>query len=91
MKVLITGGAGFIGSHVARHCVNLGFETIVMDDLSGGFEDNVPQGSTFVKEIHDVAEQTAYLNINLIMFIILRLMQPRFVAFLYAVFNYTNI
>lgn len=54
-KVLVTGGAGFIGSHVARHCVNLGFETIVMDDLSGGFEDNVPQGSTFVKgSINDI-------------------------------------
>src|SRR5687768_854488 len=46
---LITGGAGFIGSHVAQHCLNLGHEVIVLDDLSGGFEDHLPEGVTFVK------------------------------------------
>lgn len=56
MNVLVTGGAGFIGSHVARHCVKLGFNTIVLDDLSGGFEDNVPKECTFIKgSINDVA------------------------------------
>ena len=45
MKVLVTGGAGFIGSHVAKHCLNLGQEVVVLDDLSGGFEDNVPAGA----------------------------------------------
>jgi UDP-glucose 4-epimerase len=49
MNVLVTGGAGFIGSHVANECLKLGFKTIVLDDLSGGFEDNVPKGSIFVK------------------------------------------
>lgn len=49
MKVLVTGGAGFIGSHVVKNCLELGFETIVLDDLSGGFTDNVPHGSTFIK------------------------------------------
>ncbi len=47
-SVLITGGAGFIGSHVARHCVNIGFKTIVLDDLSGGFEDHIPEGAEFI-------------------------------------------
>lgn len=47
--VLVTGGAGFIGSHVAQHCLNLGFEVVVLDDLSGGFEDHIPQGCTFVE------------------------------------------
>lgn len=47
--VLVTGGAGFIGSHVVRHCMNMGFEVIVLDDLSGGFEDHIPKGATFVK------------------------------------------
>src|SRR6201999_1377621 len=40
---------GFIGSHVARHCLDMGFEVVVMDDLSGGFEDHIPEGCTFVK------------------------------------------
>lgn len=47
--VLVTGGAGFIGSHVVRHCLDMGFEVIVLDDLSGGFEDHIPAGATFVK------------------------------------------
>ncbi|NJN26091.1 MAG: NAD-dependent epimerase/dehydratase family protein [Cyclobacteriaceae bacterium] len=48
-KSLITGGAGFIGSHVAKHCLNLGHEVVILDDLSGGFEDYIPQGAHFVK------------------------------------------
>ncbi len=48
-KSLITGGAGFIGSHVARHCLGMGHEVIVTDDLSGGFEDHVPAGAVFIK------------------------------------------
>lgn len=50
MKVsLITGGAGFIGSHVARHCLAAGHKVIILDDLSGGFEDHIPDGAFFVK------------------------------------------
>ena len=48
-KCLITGGAGFMGSHVARHCQYLGYEIVVLDDLSGGFRENVPEGVTFVE------------------------------------------
>lgn len=46
---LITGGAGFIGSHVAKHCLSLGHEVVVIDDLSGGFEDHLPLGVMFLK------------------------------------------
>ncbi|HUQ96807.1 MAG TPA: NAD-dependent epimerase/dehydratase family protein, partial [Chitinophagaceae bacterium] len=46
---LITGGAGFIGSHVARHCLALGHTVVVLDDLSGGFEDHLPEGVQFVQ------------------------------------------
>jgi UDP-glucose 4-epimerase len=49
MKCLVTGGAGFVGSHVARHCLAIGHEVVVLDDLSGGFIDQVPPGATFVR------------------------------------------
>src|ERR1700680_3470755 len=46
---LVTGGAGFIGSHVARHCLQLGHDVVVLDDLSGGFADQVPPRAHFVE------------------------------------------
>jgi len=46
---LVTGGAGFMGSHVTDHLLRLGHDVVVLDDLSGGFEENVPKGATFVR------------------------------------------
>jgi UDP-glucose 4-epimerase len=48
MRVLVTGGAGFIGAHVARRLLETGREVVVLDDLSGGYEANVPAEATFV-------------------------------------------
>jgi UDP-glucose 4-epimerase len=48
-RVLVTGGAGFIGSHLAEALVDRGDEVIVLDDLSGGFPDNVPADARFVQ------------------------------------------
>jgi UDP-glucose 4-epimerase len=48
MNSLVTGGAGFIGSHVAQHCLNAGHTVVALDDLSGGFRDQVPEGAFFV-------------------------------------------
>ena len=48
-KVLVTGGAGFIGSHVADALIARGHDVTVLDDLSGGFVDNVPRGARFVQ------------------------------------------
>lgn len=39
---LVTGGAGFIGSHVAEQLRDRGHRVVVLDDLSGGFKENVP-------------------------------------------------
>jgi UDP-glucose 4-epimerase len=55
MKTLVTGGAGFIGSHVAEELVKRGHQVIVLDDLSGGFIDNVVEGVHFIRgSINDV-------------------------------------
>ena len=48
-KVLVTGAAGFIGSHVAEHCRNLGMEVVATDNLSGGCIENVPEGCEFIE------------------------------------------
>jgi UDP-glucose 4-epimerase len=47
-RSLVTGAAGFMGSHVARHCLDLGHEVVAVDDLSGGFAENVPEGAHFI-------------------------------------------
>jgi len=53
---LVTGGAGFIGSHVVDCCLKIGHDVVVLDDLSGGSRDNVPEGAEFVEgSILDVA------------------------------------
>jgi UDP-glucose 4-epimerase len=49
MKAIVTGGAGFIGSHVADRLLRAGHEVLVLDDLSGGFRENVPEGARFVQ------------------------------------------
>jgi UDP-glucose 4-epimerase len=46
---LVTGGAGFMGSHVTDHLLAMGHDVVVLDDLSGGFRENVPAEAAFVK------------------------------------------
>jgi UDP-glucose 4-epimerase len=49
MSVLVTGAAGFIGSHVAEALAGSGHDVVGLDDLSGGFAENVPPGVRFVR------------------------------------------
>jgi len=47
MKILVTGGAGFIGSHVADACLAAGHQVVIVDDLSSGTTANLPSAATF--------------------------------------------
>ncbi len=47
--VLVTGAAGFIGSHVCTHLLRQGHGVVGLDDLSGGFRDHVPKDVKFVE------------------------------------------
>ncbi|MHB8573350.1 MAG: NAD-dependent epimerase/dehydratase family protein [Candidatus Dormibacteria bacterium] len=49
MKVLLTGGAGFIGSHIGDHLLAGGHQVVVVDDLSRGQESQVPSGAEFYR------------------------------------------
>lgn len=49
MKLLVTGGAGYVGSVCAAHLLEAGHEVVVLDDLSTGHRDAVPSGATFVE------------------------------------------
>lgn len=47
MKILVTGGAGFIGSHVAECYLKNGFDVIILDNLSSGSKAYLPKGAVF--------------------------------------------
>ncbi len=56
MHVLVTGGAGFIGSHIADALVARGDSVVVLDDLSNGLRANVPDAAAFVQgDVRDPA------------------------------------
>ena len=54
MKLLVTGGAGYVGSVCAARLLEAGHEVVVLDDLSTGHEDAVPAGARFIRG--DIAE-----------------------------------
>ncbi|MBA4313125.1 MAG: UDP-glucose 4-epimerase [Chlorobiaceae bacterium] len=56
MKILITGGAGFIGSHVADACIEAGNSVVIVDDLSSGEIENVNEKAVFVQM--DIRDET---------------------------------
>ncbi len=56
MKILITGGAGFIGSHIVDACIGAGHDIVIVDDLSTGEIENVNQKAEFVQM--DIRDET---------------------------------
>ena len=61
MRLLVTGGAGYIGSTTAALLLDHGHEVVILDDLRSGHRDLVPQGATFVEA--DVGEPAAYRDV----------------------------
>ena len=57
MRILVTGGAGFIASHIAQAYVDAGHDVLVLDNLSSGKQGNVPQIARFV--FGDIGSDTA--------------------------------
>ena len=61
MKVLITGGAGFIGSNVADGLIAEGYKVVIVDDLSNGREENIPEKAKFYKtDVRDKALEDVF-------------------------------
>jgi UDP-glucose 4-epimerase len=69
-RVLVTGGAGFIGSHIAEAYLAQGWEVTIIDDLSRGHKQNLPAKAQFVKadirskEAHDLLAKGKFDVLN---------------------------
>lgn len=60
--IIITGGAGFIGSHIANRMLSQGYRVTVLDNLSTGREENIPIAADFIKL--DLGESGSYSAIE---------------------------
>jgi UDP-glucose-4-epimerase GalE len=61
-KILVTGGAGYIGSHTVRLLLAQGHDVVVVDNLSKGYRHNVPEGRLRVFDLADTAALTALMR-----------------------------
>ncbi len=54
MKILVAGGAGYIGSHTVKELLRVGFETLILDNFSSGRRELVPGGEVAEVELMDI-------------------------------------
>jgi UDP-glucose 4-epimerase len=70
MKILVTGGAGFIASHITDAFIEEGHDVVVLDDLSSGFEENINAKAKFIKmnicdsEVENLFEEEKFDVVN---------------------------
>ena len=65
MNILVTGGAGYIGSHVSLNLLDAGYNVTILDDLSNGHEQLIPKNADFIKcNINDVEIINSLLQNN---------------------------
>lgn len=63
MNVLVTGGAGYIGSHTVKALLQEGHKVVVIDNLSRGHRSAVPEEIPFyVVDIHDIDAYAGFLK-----------------------------
>jgi UDP-glucose 4-epimerase len=62
MRILVTGGAGYVGSHCLRHLIRAGHQPIVYDNLWQGHREAVPEGLLVVGDLNEQDKLTALLR-----------------------------
>ncbi len=60
--IIVTGGAGFIGSRIALRLIKEGYKVTVLDNLSTGRKENIPEGASFIKI--DLGQQSDYSRLK---------------------------
>lgn len=61
-NIVVTGGAGFIGSHIASRLISEGYKVTVLDNLSTGKEENIPNDADFIKM--DLGRKNTYSRLK---------------------------